>query len=53
MKDVNIAPHNTDYNISDLNDFFGDGWKAIRKQIQKRNIYLCKKYYTVWNLVSW
>ena len=40
------ASYNTDYVIPDLIDFFGDDWKEIKKQIEKRNIYNCKKYCT-------
>ena len=26
----------------DLNDFFGDDWKEIRKQISRRTVYICE-----------
>ena len=38
-KHKNKASYNTDY-------FFGDDWKAIKTQIEKRNIYIYKKYFT-------
>ena len=38
--------YNTDYIIPDLIDFFGNDWKEIKTQIEKRNIYNCKKYCT-------
>ena len=31
---------------SDLIEFFGDDSKEIRIQIEKRNIYICQKYFT-------
>lgn len=37
-----MATHNKDY-CSWLIDFFGDDWKVIKKQIQKRNTYICKQ----------
>ena len=40
------ARYNTDYIVSDLIDFFGDGWKGIETQTEKRNIHSCKKYCT-------
>ena len=40
------ASYDTDYIVSDLIDLFGDDWKEIRKQIEKRNIYICEKYCT-------
>ena len=42
----NKASYNTDYIAPDLIDFFGDNSKAIKTQIEKRNIYICKKYCT-------
>ena len=32
--------------VSGLIDFFGDGWKEIKMQTEKRNINDCKKYFT-------
>ena len=29
-KQANKASYNTDYNVSDLIDFFGDDWKEIK-----------------------
>ena len=40
----NKASYNTDYIVPDLIDFFGDDWKKIKTQIEKRNIHNCKKY---------
>ena len=40
----NKTSYNTDYIIPDLIGFFGDDWKEIKTQIEKRNIYDCKKY---------
>ena len=45
-KQENKANYNTDYIVPDLIDFFGNDWKEIKTQIEKRNIYNCKKYYT-------
>ena len=45
-KHENNASYNTDYIVADLIDFFGDDWKEIKKQIEKRNTYICKKYCT-------
>ena len=45
-KHKNKASYNTGYIVSDLIDFFGDDLKEIRAQIEKRNIYICKKYCT-------
>ena len=45
-KQENKASYNTDYIVSDLIDFFGDDWKEIKAQSQKRNIRNCKKYCT-------
>ena len=36
--------YNTGYIVPDLIDFFGDDWKEIKTQIEKRNIHYCKKY---------
>ena len=46
-KQENKASYNKDYIVPDLIDFFGDGWKEIKRQIEKRNIHNCKKYYIV------
>ena len=42
----NKASYNANYIIPDLTDFFGHDWKEIRTYIEKRNIYICKKYCT-------
>ena len=42
-KQENKASYNTDYIVPDLIDFFGDDWKEIKTQTEKRNIYNCKK----------
>ena len=47
------ASHNTYYIVPDLIDFFGDDWKDIKMQIEKRNICICKKYCTDWKLVCY
>ena len=31
------ASYNTDYIVPDLIDFFGDDWKEIKTQTEKRN----------------
>ena len=38
--------YKTNYIVPDLIDFFGEDWKEIKKQTEKRNIYDCKKYCT-------
>ena len=40
------ASYNTYYIVPDLIDFFGDDWKEIKTQTEKRNIHNCKKYCT-------
>ena len=35
--------YKTNYIVPDLIDFFGEDWKEIKKQTEKRNIYDCKK----------
>ena len=40
----NKASYNTDYTVPDLMDFFGDDWREIKTQTEKRNIHNCKKY---------
>ena len=45
-KHENKASHNTDYIVPDLIDFFGDDWKEIKTQVEKRNIQNCKRYCT-------
>ena len=40
----NKARYNTDYTVPDLMDFFGDDWREIKTQTEKRNILNCKKY---------
>ena len=42
-KQENKASYNTYYIVPDLIDFFGDDWKEIKTQIEKRNIHNCKK----------
>ena len=42
----NKANSKTDYIVSDLIDLFGDDWKETKTQIEKRKIYICKKYCT-------
>ena len=42
-KHENKASYNKDFIVPDLIDFFGDDWKEIKTQIEKRNIYICKK----------
>ena len=45
-KDENmVVSYKTDYIVPDLIDFFGDDRKAVTKQIQKRDIHICKKHY--------
>ena len=39
----NKASYNTDYIVSGLIDIFGHDWKEIRKQVEKRNIYICER----------
>ena len=45
-KHKNKASYNTDYNVPDLIDFFGDDWKQIKTQTEKRNIHNSKKSLT-------
>ena len=45
-KQENKASYNTYYMVPDLIDFFGDEWKEIKMQTEKRNIHICKKYCT-------
>ena len=45
-KPENKRGYNTDHIVPNLIDFFGDDWKEIRTKIEKRNIYICKKYCT-------
>ena len=40
------ASYNTEYFIPNLTEFFDDDLKEIKTQIEKRNIYICKKYCT-------
>ena len=40
------ASYNTCYIVPNLIDFFGDDWKEIKAQTEKRNIHNCKKYCT-------
>ena len=46
VKEENKVSYNTDYIVPDLIDFFGDDWKEIKTQTEKRNIHNCKKYCT-------
>ena len=41
-KQENKVSYNTDNIVSDLNDFFGDDWKEIKTQPEKRNIIIVK-----------
>ena len=53
VKHEKNAIYNTDYIVPDLNDFFGDDWKDIKMQTEKRNIYNWKKYWLKnWFVVS-
>ena len=45
-KQDNNAGYNTYCIVPDLIDFFGDDWKEIKTQTEKRNINNCKKYCT-------
>ena len=45
-KQENKASNNTYYIVPDLIDFFGNDWKDIKTQTEKRNIHNCKKYCT-------
>ena len=45
-KQESKASYNTHYIIPDLIDFFGDDWKEIKTQTEKRNIHNCEKYCT-------
>ena len=45
-KQEHKASYNTDYIVSDLIDLFGNDWKEIKTQSEKRNIYYCTKYCT-------
>ena len=45
-KQQNKASYNKCYIVPDLIDFFGDDWKEIKTQTEKRNIHNCKKYCT-------
>ena len=42
-KQENKVSYNTYYIVPDLIDFFGDDWKEIKTQTEKRNIHNCKK----------
>ena len=46
VKHENNASYNSDYIVPNLIDFFGDGWKEIKTQIEKRNIPNFRKYCT-------
>ena len=41
--------YNTGYIVPDLIDFFGDDWKEIKTQTEKRNIHNCKNWFFVSN----
>ena len=45
-KQENKASYNTDYNVPDLIEVFGNDWKEIKTQTEKRNIHNCQKFYT-------
>ena len=45
-KQESKVSYSTDYIVPDLIDFFGDDWKEIKTQTEKRNIHNCKKYCT-------
>ena len=45
-KQENKASNNTYYIVPDLIDFFGNDWKDIKTQTEKRNIHNYKKYCT-------
>ena len=53
-KQENKASYSTGYIVPDLIDFFGDGWKELKTQAEKRNIYNSKKIKLTrnWLLVS-
>ena len=40
------ASYNAYYIVPNLIDFFGNDWKEIKTQTEKRNIHNCKKYCT-------
>ena len=40
------ASYSADYIVSDPIHFFNVDRKEIKRQIEKRNIYICKKYCT-------
>ena len=42
----NLASYNTDSIVTDVIDFFGDDWKAIRKLIEKINFYIYENHNT-------
>ena len=48
------ARYNTDHIVPDLIDFFSKYWKAIKTQIEKRNIYIYKNHLQTknWFVVS-
>ena len=45
-KQKNKASYNTYNIVPDLIDFFGNDWKEIKMQTEKRNVHNCKKYCT-------
>ena len=45
-KQENTASYNTYCIVPDLIDFYGNDWKEIKTQTEKRNIHNCKKYCT-------
>ena len=51
-KHENKASYNLDYVVSDLIHVFGDDWKEIKTQIEKRNIYNCKKHCSYWQKIG-
>ena len=40
-KHENKTSYNIDCIVPGLIDFFGDDWKEIKMQIEKRNIFIC------------
>ena len=45
-KQEDKVSYNVNYIVPDFLDFFGDNWKQIKTQSEKRNINNCKKYCT-------
>ena len=57
-KQENKASYNADYIVPDLIDIFGDDWKKIKTQTEKKkfkivkNIVLTKNWFTVSNVLA-